>query len=72
MKRYFVVDNERSEVSSCSIILNITAQVWARFPADLRVVGGEGGRLEECGGWIQPKVILRNFETIGDKISYSQ
>ena len=58
MKRYFVVDNERSEVSSCSIILNITAQVWARFPADLRVVGGEGGaggvrRLDSTQGYSQ-------------------
>ena len=34
--------------------------------ASLRLTGlggGEGG-LEEYGGWIQPKVILRYFETI--------
>ena len=58
----FLVHNGRSEVTSCSMILSIKHKFEQDFPKAYRL--GGGGGLEEYGGWIQPNVILRYFETI--------
>ena len=60
----FLVHNGRSEVTSCSMMLSIKHKFEQGFPKAFRLGGGGEGGLEEYGGWIQPKVILRYFETI--------
>ena len=59
----FLVRNGRSEVTSCSMMLSIKHRFEQGFPQTYRLgEGREGWR--SARGWIQPKVILRYFETI--------